>query len=65
MTYLARERRLRWAYAGDPPALRIADGRELVAPSQGVPLGVRHDPEYDEGMLGPDGSPASCSRPTG
>jgi serine phosphatase RsbU (regulator of sigma subunit) len=55
MTYLPRDRRLRWAYAGHPPALRMADGRELVAPSQGVPLGVRPDPEYDEGMLEPDG----------
>ena len=55
MTYLPRDRCLRWAYAGHPPALRMADGRELVAPSQGVPLGVRPDPEYDEGMLEPDG----------
>ena len=55
MTYLPRERLLRWAYAGHPPALRMADGRELVAPSQGVPLGVRPDPEYDEGALEPDG----------
>jgi serine phosphatase RsbU (regulator of sigma subunit) len=55
MTYLPRDRRPRWAYAGHPPALRMADGRELVAPSQGVPLGVRPDPEYDEGMLEPDG----------
>ena len=51
MTYLPRERLLRWAYAGHPPALRMADGRELVAPSQGVPLGVRPDPEYDEGRF--------------
>jgi serine phosphatase RsbU (regulator of sigma subunit) len=56
MTYLPRERRLRWAYAGHPPALRLADGRELAAPSQGVPLGVRRDPEYDEGTLEPDGA---------
>jgi serine phosphatase RsbU (regulator of sigma subunit) len=55
MTYLPRERLLRWAYAGHPPALRMADGRELVAPSQGVPLGVRPDPQYDEGTLEPEG----------
>jgi len=54
MTYLPGERLLRWAYAGHPPALRMADGRELVAPSQGVPLGVREDPEYIEGTLRPD-----------
>jgi serine phosphatase RsbU (regulator of sigma subunit) len=56
MTYLPRERRLRWAYAGHPPALRLHDGRELVAPSQGIPLGVRPDPEYVEGTLQPEGS---------
>ena len=56
MTYLPRERLLRWAYAGHPPALQLADGRELVAPSQGVPLGVRPEPEYDEGTLEPEAS---------
>jgi serine phosphatase RsbU (regulator of sigma subunit) len=56
MTYLPRERRLRWAYAGHPPALRLRDGRELVAPSQGIPLGVRADPKYIEGTLQPEGS---------
>ena len=56
MTYLPRERLLRWAYAGHPPALRLADGRELMAPSQGVPLGVRPEPEYDEGTLEPEAS---------
>jgi serine phosphatase RsbU (regulator of sigma subunit) len=55
MTYLPRGRILRWAYAGHPPALRMADGRELVAPSQGIPLGVRADPEYVEGTLRPEG----------
>jgi serine phosphatase RsbU (regulator of sigma subunit) len=54
MTYLPRERLLRWAYAGHPPAIRMQDGRELVAPTQGIPLGVRADPEYVEGMLRPD-----------
>ena len=46
---------MRWAYAGHPPALRLVDGRELVAPSQGVPLGLHPDPEYAEGTLRPDG----------
>jgi serine phosphatase RsbU (regulator of sigma subunit) len=55
MTYLPRGRILRWAYAGHPPALRMADGRELVAPSQGIPLGVRSDPEYVEGTLRTEG----------
>jgi serine phosphatase RsbU (regulator of sigma subunit) len=55
MTYLPRERLLRWAYAGHPPAVRLADGSELVAPRQGVPLGVDADPEYAEGSLGPAG----------
>jgi serine phosphatase RsbU (regulator of sigma subunit) len=55
MTYLPRERLLRWAYAGHPPALRLADGSELAAPSQGVPLGVRPDPEYAEGTFEPHG----------
>jgi serine phosphatase RsbU (regulator of sigma subunit) len=54
MTYLPRERLLRWAYAGHPPAIRMQDGLELVAPSQGIPLGVRADPEYVEGELRPD-----------
>ncbi len=43
VTYLPGERRLRWAYAGHPPALRIEDGTELTAPRQGTPLGVRED----------------------
>ena len=51
MTYLPRERLLRWAYAGHPPALKLPGGRELVAPVQGVPLGVHREPEYVEGRL--------------
>jgi serine phosphatase RsbU (regulator of sigma subunit) len=51
VTYLPNEQLLRWAYAGHPPALRMHDGRELVAPSQGLPLGVGKDPEYLEGSL--------------
>jgi serine phosphatase RsbU (regulator of sigma subunit) len=55
VTYLPNDRLLRWAYAGHPPALRMHDGRELVAPIQGIPLGVRANPEYVEGTLRPDG----------
>jgi serine phosphatase RsbU (regulator of sigma subunit) len=55
VTYLPNDQLLRWAYAGHPPALRMPDGRELVAPSQGIPLGLRPDHEYVEGMLRPEG----------
>jgi serine phosphatase RsbU (regulator of sigma subunit) len=41
VTYLPSEQLLRWAYAGHPPALWLDDGRELIAPTQGTPLGVR------------------------
>jgi serine phosphatase RsbU (regulator of sigma subunit) len=44
LTYLPTERLLRWAYAGHPPALWLDDGRELVVPEQGAPLGIRADP---------------------
>ena len=44
VTYLPSERRVRWAYAGHPPALWLDDGRELEAPEQGAPLGVVADP---------------------
>jgi serine phosphatase RsbU (regulator of sigma subunit) len=43
VTYHPDEQRLRWAYAGHPVALWLDDGRELVAPSQGHPLGVGAD----------------------
>jgi sigma-B regulation protein RsbU (phosphoserine phosphatase) len=49
VTYLPGERLLRWAYAGHPPALWLDDGRELVAPAQGTPLGFREDPGCGEG----------------
>ena len=55
MTYLPHERLLRCAYAGHPPALCVPGGRELVAPIQGVPLGVHSDPEYVEGRLAAEG----------
>ena len=51
VTYLPNERFLRWAYAGHPPALWLDDGRELIAPAQGTPLGVRADPGCVEGSL--------------
>jgi sigma-B regulation protein RsbU (phosphoserine phosphatase) len=43
VTYLPSEQLLRWAYAGHPPALWLDDGRELIAPAHGTPLGVRAD----------------------
>jgi serine phosphatase RsbU (regulator of sigma subunit) len=51
VTYLPSEQRLRWAYAGHPPALRLDDGRELTAPSQGTLLGTRKDVGCVEGTL--------------
>jgi serine phosphatase RsbU (regulator of sigma subunit) len=51
VTYLPNDQLLRWAYAGHPPALWMHDGRELVAPRQGTPLGLGDDPEYVEGSL--------------
>jgi serine phosphatase RsbU (regulator of sigma subunit) len=56
MTYLPGQQLLRWAYAGHPPALWMHDGRELVAPKQGVPLGLSHNPDYVEGSLRAIGS---------
>jgi serine phosphatase RsbU (regulator of sigma subunit) len=49
VTYLPRERRLRWAYAGHPPALWLDDPRELTATRQGAPLGLGPDPGCVEG----------------
>lgn len=43
VTYLPDDQLLRWAYAGHPPALWLTDGRELIAPRQGTPLGIRAD----------------------
>jgi sigma-B regulation protein RsbU (phosphoserine phosphatase) len=56
MTYLPNEQRLRWAYAGHPPALWMRDGQELAAPRQGPPLGLEEDPDYVEGSLRATGS---------
>jgi serine phosphatase RsbU (regulator of sigma subunit) len=44
VTYLPRERLLRWAYAGHPPALGLDDARELTAATQGTPLATFADP---------------------
>jgi sigma-B regulation protein RsbU (phosphoserine phosphatase) len=44
LTYHPTDQLLRWAYAGHPPALWLDDGRELIAPRQGAPLGVLADP---------------------
>ena len=49
VTYHPTEQLLRWAYAGHPPALWLDDGRELIAPKQGAPLGVLADPGCVEG----------------
>lgn len=51
VTYLPDAQLLRCAYAGHPPALWLDDGRELIAPTQGTPLGVRADPEATEYSL--------------
>jgi serine phosphatase RsbU (regulator of sigma subunit) len=49
VTYLPSQQLLRWAYAGHPPALVLDDGRELIAPTQGAPLGVLANPGCEEG----------------
>lgn len=49
LTYLPGKRLLRWAYAGHPPALWLDGGAELVAPQQGIPLGIAPDLECVEG----------------
>ena len=43
VTYLPGERRLRWAYAGHPPALWLDDGRPLTPHTQGSPLGIHEE----------------------
>ena len=40
VTFEPAERRMRWAYAGHPPVLRLDDGGELAACRQGPPLGL-------------------------
>jgi sigma-B regulation protein RsbU (phosphoserine phosphatase) len=53
VTYLPGERLLRWAYAGHPRALWLDGGQELVAPTQGHPLGIGSDLELTEGSRRP------------
>ena len=64
MTFLPHDRLLRFAYAGHPPALRMSDGLELVAPGHGVPLGSTRTPNTPRERYDPRGPPASCSTPT-
>jgi serine phosphatase RsbU (regulator of sigma subunit) len=49
VTYLPSEQLLRWAYAGHPPALWLAEGQELTAPRQGTALGLGADLGCAEG----------------
>jgi serine phosphatase RsbU (regulator of sigma subunit) len=51
VTFHPKNRVLRWAYAGHPPALWMHNGQELAAPKQGFPLGLEEDPDYEEGYL--------------
>jgi serine phosphatase RsbU (regulator of sigma subunit) len=53
VTYHPHDKRLRWAYAGHPPALSLGGG-ELGASMQGVPLGIDEDPVYTEGSVRSD-----------
>ena len=49
ITYQPGERRLRWAYAGHPPAIWLDTGEELLGAEQGSPLGMYTDLECVEG----------------
>lgn len=49
ITYQPQSRKLRWAYAGHPPALWLDDPSELLAPQHGTPLGLVTHPGYVEG----------------
>ena len=51
MTYLPGDRRLRWAYAGHPPAVWMHDGQRARRAQPGTPLGLGPDPDYTEGSL--------------
>ena len=51
VTYLPREHRFRWAYAGHPPALWLNDPRELAARKQGSPLGLGPNPGYRQPLM--------------
>ena len=64
VTYLPSERSLRWAYAGHPPALWLDSGHELVAPRQGIPLGITPTPSAPRARTGPSPARECCSTPT-
>jgi Stage II sporulation protein E (SpoIIE) len=64
VTYLPNEQLLRWAYAAIPRALWLDDGRGLIAPRQGSPLGVRADPDAST-VRGGRWPRKYCSTPTG
>jgi serine phosphatase RsbU (regulator of sigma subunit) len=49
VTFLPSKQILRWAYAGHPSALWLDDGHELIAPTQGTPLGLGPNPGFVEG----------------
>ena len=55
VTYLPKEQRLRWAYAGHPPALWLDDGGELIAPSAGIPARGSRGPRMRGGFAAVDG----------
>ena len=55
VTYLPRERLLRWAYAGHPPALSLDDGQRAVAPAQGTPARDPRRPRLCGGLAANDG----------
>lgn len=54
LTYRPSTRQLRWAYAGHPPALWLDGGQELLAPQQGIPLGIHSELDCVEGSHLPD-----------
>jgi sigma-B regulation protein RsbU (phosphoserine phosphatase) len=56
VTYRPRDRTLRWAYAGHPPALWLDEPREVTAPRNGAPLGIVEEPGYVEGSCRSEGS---------
>ena len=64
VTFLPQERRVRWAYAGHPPALSLDELRELIAPQQGAPLGLWPDPATSKARAGWLAAAGCCSTPT-
>ena len=64
VTYLPREKRLRWAYAGHPPALWLDEPKELTVTQQGAPLGILADPGSSRARAGRRPARGCCSTPT-